>query len=1395
MTSTGEWVLRRVGVKEPEFTLQDHVSQVSLGRGEGNSKQCLSVFVSRQHALLNKVLGDDGLPYWKLKHISRTTYTYVNGIELNLDAEIRLNDKDLISLGENFSSEQCEGQKSRFLFRILAPTLWNSVNEDVDPIDATQNILESDTPPRVRSPIMKIEPGQLILSETTSNTSSNTTAPLLKSISLCSDIKKEKYFQSIDAHSTNLSNTTDETRCRSEIIPSETKMVEEHEGMFSQVEEVIILDDSEENDFLSNTFSNNHHDKEVKIKAEPNRFEEDIEEGEEDDDIQIILPPEKEIDIIDLDETELELDDSQKNLYHRIALKIKTEVESPIKRDIEEDPAYNNKNSDDNDSDDDIIFLGENENPFESAEARLLEKSKNEKTKSPCRSEEPQEPLETNAPQKSNNFVALNPIILKKRGGLSRSKSKQPNKTSEDNIKKSSPLSIKKVDKSLMKAKRSEKLKQIADKESNILKKRLKNKFATAQVSTTSSASKSEKSDLEHCSSLVVDDQSKNNLKRSNSEASSSSVQSKKSKPSSIDENSIPSSETNNVSFKVPEIPIVSKKLRVHAETVSDHDGRKRIAKLKFANMITNTSSQDVAKTLVSTLKVLSYPSISEKPPRKVRWSSQLITIREIPSIGKSLKVNQKKDCPNPISTSRLDPPKPPVQNDFTMDEILTHILSWNTSWLEEQTRVKVSPRVDLNRYKMTHVPPVFDNYKDYCHIFFPLMFHELWLTVYRDYLRQKENPIRQVTEILDVRMCREVSSFSARSLLTSHDRFDSHYIPRGALIKINFFKKFCSSICDNLLKCYPSSIRDQLTFINDYSVIVLPNVLVNIKKFLQTKLPVVELISIINPSLRLFSAVIDAKKSPLFPSLLRHEDSSSVKAISSSQAYDAPHLNKLNPIQRKIVIDTAETCILSPKPSAFLSLIQGPPGLISKEKKKPPKILLVAPSNSAIDSLVKKLRRLAPEMKLIRVGQLNSMDKQVKEIELTRIVNNKLNEMESQLGTNESIQREITHRQEEINHIGHEIEKAISSSKINLLQRKLKDETFKLKRAKKSIQTLSNYEKDKKRQEITRTTLDDADIVATTLSSSLNGQMTSHFLRDKYKPGRNFSICIVDEASQCVEPEGLIPLKLGFSKLVMVGDPEQLPATVSSIKAKDLSYGQSLFNRLFKSSRNSDTNTSIHCLKIQYRMHGDIARWPNHYFYGGELTNGVSWTSRNSDLFPLKLFDLSWTKMEETNNEKSIFNTKEAKFVATLISEIKKEPHIIPGNKTIGVITFYSQQRKHLSLELQNLGIETSDGKRISKSSKQNDIHTSSSIGFTGESERLNVALTRAKYALYIVGDFQTLSKSLMWSDLLKDVRKRKCIVNIERGYLDLNTQIYLACYHEYPHKLYLDDPPTTEG
>ena len=66
--------------------------------------------------------------------------------------------------------------------------------------------------------------------------------------------------------------------------------------------------------------------------------------------------------------------------------------------------------------------------------------------------------------------------------------------------------------------------------------------------------------------------------------------------------------------------------------------------------------------------------------------------------------------------------------------------------------------------------------------------------------------------------------------------------------------------------------------------------------------------------------------------------------------------------------------------------------------------------------------------------------------------------------------------------------------------------------------------------------------------------------------PLRPVSVCIMDEASQCVEPEALIPLKYGFCKLVMVGDHEQLPATVTSRKCQQLDYQQSLFSRLVSS-------------------------------------------------------------------------------------------------------------------------------------------------------------------------------------------------------------------------------------
>ena len=140
---------------------------------------------------------------------------------------------------------------------------------------------------------------------------------------------------------------------------------------------------------------------------------------------------------------------------------------------------------------------------------------------------------------------------------------------------------------------------------------------------------------------------------------------------------------------------------------------------------------------------------------------------------------------------------------------------------------------------------------------------------------------------------------------------------------------------------------------------------------------------------------------------------------------------------------------------------------------------------------------------------------------------------------------------------------------------------------------------------------LSKADVILTTMSSSeMVGASYSRGLVH-HLDRRKISVCIMDEASQCVEPEALIPLRLGFRKLVMVGDHEQLQATVISNSARQLDYQQSLFGRLIGSLSGGEERgvesagntppmkhlrSPVLSLTTQYRMHPDIALWPNRF-------------------------------------------------------------------------------------------------------------------------------------------------------------------------------------------------------
>ncbi len=85
----------------------------------------------------------------------------------------------------------------------------------------------------------------------------------------------------------------------------------------------------------------------------------------------------------------------------------------------------------------------------------------------------------------------------------------------------------------------------------------------------------------------------------------------------------------------------------------------------------------------------------------------------------------------------------------------------------------------------------------------------------------------------------------------------------------------------------------------------------------------------------------------------------------------------------------------------------------------------------------------------------------------------------------------------------------------------------------------------------------------------------------------------MVDEATQATEPDSLAPLVLGCEKLVLVGDPNQLPATVLSSEAENRKFRQSLFTRMynFYAEAENKQRNPVMMLKTQYRMHPEILK------------------------------------------------------------------------------------------------------------------------------------------------------------------------------------------------------------
>lgn len=295
------------------------------------------------------------------------------------------------------------------------------------------------------------------------------------------------------------------------------------------------------------------------------------------------------------------------------------------------------------------------------------------------------------------------------------------------------------------------------------------------------------------------------------------------------------------------------------------------------------------------------------------------------------------------------------------------------------------------------------------------------------------------------------------------------------------------------------------------------------------------------------------------------------------------------------------------------------------------------------------------------------------------------------------------------------------------------------------------------------------ADIVCCTLSTSGSGALT--------RLNIPFRTVVIDEAAQAVELSTLIPLQYRADQCILIGDPQQLPATVFSTMAANFLYERSLFARFAATM----DKARIMLLDTQYRMHPIISYFPNKNFYDGRLKDGVAesaspWSS-SQHFSALRFFDLP--KVQKMQTSRSYGNPEEVKFIVNMILKLIEMNPKIAFAERIVVITPYRLQRELLMTAFNHQANTEIVFKTIevctvdSYQGKEKSIVILStvrgqpgrSIGFLSDLRRMNVALTRAKQSLWIVGQSDTLTVNPEWSKLIDSVRERSCLTTVDKS------------------------------
>ncbi|XP_078222800.1 5'-3' DNA helicase ZGRF1 isoform X15 [Callithrix jacchus] len=258
------------------------------------------------------------------------------------------------------------------------------------------------------------------------------------------------------------------------------------------------------------------------------------------------------------------------------------------------------------------------------------------------------------------------------------------------------------------------------------------------------------------------------------------------------------------------------------------------------------------------------------------------------------------------------------------------------------------------------------------------------------------------------------------------------------------------------------------------------------------------------------------------------------------------------------------------------------------------------------------------------------------------------------------------------------------------------------------------------------------------------------------------FPVVVLDECSQITEPASLLPIaRFECEKLILVGDPKQLPPT---IQGSDAAHGNGLEQTLF--DRLCLMGHKPVLLRTQYRCHPAISAIANDMFYEGNLMNGVTEIERSPLLEWLPTLCFYNVKgLEQLERDNSFHNVAEAAFTLKLIQSLIASG--IAGSM-IGVITLYKSQMYKLCHLLSTVDFDHPDIKTVQVSTvdafqgAEKEIIILScvrtrQVGFIDSEKRMNVALTRGKRHLLIVGNLVCLRKNRLWGRVIQHCEGRE--------------------------------------